>query len=97
MPTPQLPDGLLTELLEWDENSFREHVDAMGRLFESLSAPDEVIVLARSWWSDTDHEVQALGFDLLAVQALGMASACGRSVLPNAGLRAVSTTCRPGL
>ncbi|MET8340247.1 HEAT repeat domain-containing protein [Streptosporangium canum] len=73
MSTPQLPDGLLAELLDWDESSQREHFDAMDRLFESLSTPEEVIALAQSWWSDADHNVQALGFDLLAVQALDFA------------------------
>ncbi|MFI9594545.1 HEAT repeat domain-containing protein [Nonomuraea sp. NPDC052265] len=70
MSIPQLPDGLLAELLDWDESSSHEHFDAMDRLFESLSTPEEIMALARSWWSDEDQSVQALGFDLLAVQAL---------------------------
>ncbi|MGJ6962794.1 HEAT repeat domain-containing protein [Streptosporangium sp. G11] len=73
MSTPQLPDSLLTELLDWDESSHREHFDAMDRLFESLSTAEKIIALARTWWADADHNVQALGFDLLAVQALDFA------------------------
>ncbi|MEU4409749.1 HEAT repeat domain-containing protein [Streptosporangium sp. NPDC023963] len=69
MSTPHLPDGLLAELLDWDDDSSDEHFDAMDRLFESLSAPEKIMALARSWWSDADPEVRALGFDLLAVRA----------------------------
>ncbi|WP_084259732.1 HEAT repeat domain-containing protein [Microtetraspora malaysiensis] len=70
MSTPSIPSSRLAELLDWDETSSREHFEAMDRLFESISDPEEVIALARAWWSDPDERVQALGFDLLAVQAL---------------------------
>ncbi|MEU8205074.1 HEAT repeat domain-containing protein [Streptosporangium sp. NPDC049046] len=70
MSTPSIPSSQIAELLDWDETSSQEHFDAMGRLLGSLSAPEEVIALARAWWADPDERVQALGFDLLAVQAL---------------------------
>lgn len=70
MSRPPLPDGRLAEPLNWDEESSEEHFGAMDRLFETISAPEEIVALARSWWADPDQEVQALGFDLLAVQAL---------------------------
>ncbi|MFF4416706.1 HEAT repeat domain-containing protein [Streptosporangium sp. NPDC001559] len=60
----------LAKLFDRGETPPQEHFDAMDRLFESISDPEEVLALARAWWADPDEKVRALGFDLLAVQAL---------------------------
>ncbi|MCT9933771.1 hypothetical protein N5079_26510 [Planotetraspora sp. A-T 1434] len=57
-------------MIDWNHESYTEHFDSLNRLFESLSSPEEIVALARSWWADPDERVRALGFDLLAVQAL---------------------------
>ncbi len=70
MSRQPLSDSQLAALIAWDEESHTEHFDAMNRLFESFSSPEEITALARSWWADPDERVRALGFDLLAVQAV---------------------------
>ncbi|MEU1880241.1 HEAT repeat domain-containing protein [Streptosporangium sp. NPDC020072] len=60
----------LAALFDRGETPSPEHFDVMDRLFESISEPEEVVALALAWWADPDEKVRALGFDLLAVQAL---------------------------
>jgi HEAT repeat protein len=58
------------DLFDWDDDSYAEHFAAVGDLFGSFDTPEEIIAQARGWWATEDSKVQALGFDLLAVQAL---------------------------
>ncbi|MEO5873517.1 MAG: HEAT repeat domain-containing protein [Streptosporangiaceae bacterium] len=58
------------DLFDWDDDSYEEHFAAVGQLFGSFDTPEEIIAQARGWWATEDAKVQALGFDLLAVQAL---------------------------
>jgi HEAT repeat protein len=72
MSTLPIPPDLLAKLLDWDENdeeSAREHFDALEEVFAALGTPEHTIGLAQAFLADSDTAVRALGFDLLAVQA----------------------------
>lgn len=58
----QLPD-----LLDWDEDGFVDHFDALKRAARELGSPDATQRVAQQLVSDAEEQVRAVGYDLLAV------------------------------
>ncbi|MFI6927776.1 HEAT repeat domain-containing protein [Nonomuraea spiralis] len=69
MPTSP-SNAELKALASWEWGSADEHFAQVADLFETLASSENVLELTQHLWSQPDDHMRALGFDLLAVQAL---------------------------